>query len=132
MRLVPDSAWGVMTVWSESRSESFAGMVAVGEVVWRRTVMGIFSKGTVASTVLWPYQFSCWNTKDANRLLVATLDTDDRLVQTCARAWQEAINGSDLTKGGTHYYNPAIVTPGWAHKMTVTARIGRHCFLKEG
>lgn len=94
--------------------------------------MGLFSDGTVASTVLWPYQFSGWNTKDPNRRKVATLDTDDRLVQACARAWQEAVNGSDLTKSATHYYAPAIVTPEWASKMTVTARIGRHCFLKEG
>jgi spore germination cell wall hydrolase CwlJ-like protein len=131
MRLIPDATWATMTIWQEARGESFDGMVAVAEVILRRTMKKMFSDGTVASTVLWPYQFSGWNTKDPNRIPVAKLDDTDRIVTACMRAWQEALEGSNLTKGATHYFAPAIVNPEWASRMTVTARIGRHVFLKE-
>lgn len=131
MRLIPDNVWAVLTIWQEARGESFAGMVAVAEVILRRTEQKYFSDGTVAGTVLRDRQFSGWNNSDPNRVKAATLDTDDRIVKSCAAAWTEALNGSNLTKDALHYYNPAAADPEWAKDMIVVARIGRHCFLVE-
>src|SRR5512139_929735 len=97
MRLIPDYVWATLTIWQESRGESFAGMVGVAEVIHRRTQMKYFSDGTVAGTVLRDRQFSGWNNSDPNRIKAALLDSDDRLVKLCAAAWAEALNGSDLT-----------------------------------
>lgn len=131
MHLIPDYVWATLTIWMEARGESYAGMVAVAEVIYRRTQRKYFSDGTVAGTVLRDRQFSGWNNSDPNRVKAAVLDSEDRVVKLCARAWQEAIAGSDMTKGALHYYNPAVCDPEWAKGMTVVARVGKHAFLKE-
>lgn len=130
MRLIPDYLWGVLTVWQEARGESYQGKVAVAEVIVRRTNRKFCSNGSIASTCLWPLQFSGWNAKDQNRIKAACLDSTDPGVNDCVKAWCEAADrGSNIVPGAVHYYNPAVCSPDWAEGATVVAEIGNHRFV---
>jgi spore germination cell wall hydrolase CwlJ-like protein len=129
-RLISDDLWGIITVWQEARGEPYAGMVGVAEVILHRTKNKLCSDGTVASTVLWPKQFSGWNSSDPNRIKSAKLCYDALKIQECMNAWQEAKQGSSLAKGATHYYNPKLCNPAWTKGMKEVARLGNHIFLR--
>lgn len=131
-RLISDDLWGILTVWQEARGESYIGKVGVAEVILKRTRDKYCSDGTVASTVLWPKQFSGWNSTDPNRIKAAQLRYNTKGVQECMDAWQEAKQGSQITKGAYHYYNPKVCDPVWAKGMEEVARLGNHVFVKEG
>jgi hypothetical protein len=47
------------------------------------------------------------------------------------RAWKDSANGSDTTRGATHWEGTSFKTPYWAKDMIVTATIGRQRFYKE-
>jgi spore germination cell wall hydrolase CwlJ-like protein len=134
MRLIPDRIWGIITVWHEAQSESFKGKVMVAESIINRTKRKHRSDGTVASTVLWPVQYSGWNAHDASpkyreRIEGAKIDTDDPVVKECIRAWDEAEAGSNCARGAMDYYNPRICSPDWAKGATVLAEEGNHRFI---
>lgn len=129
MRIVSDDAWGYMTVWQEARGEPFDGKVGVSEVIQRRARNRFMSDGSIAGTVLRPYQFSGWNTKDPNRIPVAKLTDNDLIVMDCIRAWEVAKGGSNLTGDAMHYYNKRLANPRWARGAVVTAEIGNHTFV---
>ena len=139
MRLISDVAWAVVTIWHEAQAESYAGKVAVAEVIRNRTKAKHMSDGTVPGTVLWPAQFSGWNAHDATpkyreRIEGAKLDTNDHAVQDCLRAWASAEAGSNMVNGALYYYNPRLCDPVWARGAEIIAEIGGHRFvkLKEG
>ena len=67
MRLVSDDAWAIMNIWIEARGEPYEGRVAVGRVMRNRMRLKFFSDGTVSNTVLYPYQFSGWNSSGHGR-----------------------------------------------------------------
>lgn len=130
MILIADRLWGILTVWAEARGEPFEGQVGVSEVIQRRTAQHFMSAGTVASTVLWPMQFSCWNTSDPNRKRFGDLDDEDPMVRSVVSAWDKAEQGLSFAPAAFHYYNPSTVAPSWAKGMLVVANIGRHRFLR--
>ena len=130
-RIVSDDIWGILTVYQEAAGETYLGKVAVAEVIFRRTAQKLSSDGTVASTVLWPKQFSGWNSTDPTRIKSAKLCYDSPKSQECLDAWQEAKQGSNYTKGALYYYNPKLAKPVWAKKMKVIAEIGKHIFLVD-
>lgn len=134
MKLIPDEAWGVTTVWMEARGEPYDGKVAVAEIIQKRTAKKFFSDGTVASTCLKDRQFSGWNNTDPNRLKAVSLDDEDPIVNECINAWKEAKSGRNLTGEALHYYNSAVSFPIWAQGARVVTRIGKHTFVvpKEG
>lgn len=143
MRLVDDSCWAVMTIWQEAQGETFAGKVAVAEVIRNRTKKKLMSDGTIPGTCLWPLQFSGWNAIDNSpsyreRIECAKLDTNDPVVQDCLRAWAEATAGSDTVRGATHYLNERVVLkvsgklPDWVSKMTKVVTVGEHSFYRGG
>jgi N-acetylmuramoyl-L-alanine amidase len=134
MRLVHDETWAAMTIWCEARGEAPEGRLGVAEVIRNRVERRFMSDGTVAGACLWPYQFTCWNTKDPNRRLAAILDTEDPIVLDCFTQWDRALAGSSLVRGGLLYYNPAIVGDvpadwGIVHRV---ATIGNHAFYRPG
>jgi N-acetylmuramoyl-L-alanine amidase len=134
-RLVSEEAWAVLTIAQEASGESYAVKLATAEVIRNRMRRRYSSDGTVAGTVLRPYQFSGWNTKDPNRIRCAALEDTDPLTQECRRAWKEAVAGSDTVNGAVLYFNPAIVqTPEWVERSEAVAVVGPHHFFvpKEG
>jgi len=139
MNLIAPAALGIACLWAEARGEPHAGKVAVAEVVQRRARLRYSSRGTIASTVFWPYQFSCVNTLDPQRVRMFDLDTNDLVVQACQLAWYEAESGSNLSRGAVLYHTierpPGRKSwpPKWARSARVleVVRIHRHVFYVD-
>ena len=135
MRLLTERALAIVTIYQEAQGESYAGKVAVAEVIRNRMNKQYASDGTVAGTVLRPLQFSGWNARDPGRVRAAKADDDQQVVKECAKAWDDALSGSDTVKGAVLYYNPdpklVPVTPEWArpHSAIEVARVGHHVFF---
>lgn len=129
--LVSETQWAVMTIMAEARGESFLGKMAVAEVIKNRAKTLFFSDGSICSTVLWPYQFSSWNTTDPNRITVGKLKSNDPIVLECLRAWNKVIGSeTDITHGAVMYHAESI-TPKWVNDFMFTTQIGRHKFYKR-
>ena len=135
MRLITEEALAIVTIMQEAAGEPYEGKLAVAEVIRNRMQQRYSSDGTVAGTVLRPYQFSGWNTADPGRVRNIRADTDQQVVQDCSRAWTEALAGSNLTNNAVLYYNPdprlVPKTPDWAmpHSAEQVAAVGRHVFF---
>lgn len=131
MRLIPDTALAVITIWQEARGESHEGKVAVAEVIRNRMKAMYSSDGTVAGTVARRWQFSGWNTDDPSRAQSLQIDDDNPVVQDCLRAWREAnTDGTNYAKGALLYLNPRAVPvlPAWVRNSDRVAEIGNHVF----
>jgi len=134
-QLTPDWIWAVMTILQEARNQNLDGMIAVAEVIRNRAQAKFFSDGTIIGTVLNPYQFSGWNTKDPNRLICGKLTYDNPMTQQAMKAWRLAImNNTEMTSGALYYHTKQMSPfPDWAKsgKLAVTATIGDHIFYKD-
>jgi spore germination cell wall hydrolase CwlJ-like protein len=130
MRLIPEDALAILTIWQESRGEDDAGKLAVAEVIWNRMRTRYSSDGTVAGTVLRPWQFSGMNTDDPNRVPSFKLDDENPIVKACSAAWTLARAGTSTTHGAVLYLNPKVVSklPAWVAKSKKVATIGAHHF----
>ncbi|MBI4576915.1 MAG: cell wall hydrolase [Planctomycetes bacterium] len=106
-------------IHGEARGEPYAGKVAVGAVVLNR-VRAPHYPGTIRGVVFQRAQFS------------AVWDGQYRLnpSPSAYQAARDALAGDDPGLGALHYYNPYLVSPSWARGLRVTARIGRHVFLR--
>jgi hypothetical protein len=130
LRLISDDVFGKTTCWQEARGESHKGKVMVCEVIRTRTSLKLYSDGTVAGTVLFPFQFSGWNADDPNWRPSLVLDDSDPVVADCALAWSES-ETTNYSKGATHYVNLAHGRPSWANSMQLVAVEDHHTFFKE-
>ncbi len=128
------------TIVQEAGGEKFEGQLAVAYTIMNRT-------GSVTDTVFKPHQFTAWDTDSPTRM---NLDiTPDVILMECYKAAVAAYFKflPDPSNGATHYLNEEVtrrmrggVLPGWACKdgrpapepdeAKVTARIGRHTFLR--
>ena len=144
----PDDVLGALTVLGEARGESDLGKCAIAHVVLNRMKR---SGKSVADTVLAPWQFSCWNAADPNRLYLeetvhkAAANIPTGLWAACWRAFVEARDHKtpDPTNGASHYCVSILWRrddsgrkhPAWHSAQEVdaghtkeTARIGSHVF----
>ena len=131
-RLISERALAILTIAQEALKEPYEGKLAVAEVIRNRMQQKYSSDGTVEGTVLKPYQFSGWNTADITRIKSMRWDDQWQEMRDCARAWDEALNGSDIVKGAVLYYAPKVVPePKWARPeyATQVASIGGHLFF---
>lgn len=141
------------TLWGEARGEPRAGRIAVAWVIRNRaerTNLPFFAgpllgrAGAVHRVCHAPWQFSCWNENDPNRVQILAL-TPAQLSGERALAVEvlDAEVGaghepdptpSDPTKGADHYHTvarPAWATewpPRWARDYREVARVGHHVF----
>lgn len=127
MRLLSDFALGVMTVWAEARGESFAGKIAVGNVIRNRCAK---AGKSVAEIVLAKGQFSCFWWKDPNFIPAHVIDDTDLTVKLCADAWLRS-EETKLVEDATIYYADSIEAPEWVERCEFVAQIGRHTFYRE-
>jgi spore germination cell wall hydrolase CwlJ-like protein len=130
-RVIPDDVWGILCVFAESRGEPHEGQVAVASVIRNRTERRFFSDGTVASTVLRPYQFSWANTQDGQRTRVFSAKWEDAAWKAAARAWFESALSRPVGDA-THYHSDAV-SPEWSRSphMSFVRQIGHHRFYRE-
>lgn len=121
------------TIWMEARSEGHEGMLGVAHVIVNRSkAKKWFSGQTLTDCVLYPYQFSCWNTADPNRKAMAIAKNNDMDMIEARICLLGALDGSylDNTLGATHYCTVGV-HPSWVDGATFTVRIGAHNFYKD-
>lgn len=133
--LFSDEALAVSTIWQEARGEPFLGKLAVAQVIRNRVLLKYNSDGTVAGTVLAPYQFSGWNTKDPNRVISVSIDTDDPVVDACRTAWLLANQKGVGDKFPAVLFHASTMKeyPEWSKSTNVKriAEIGNHIFYVD-
>lgn len=129
MRIINDYQLGIVTVFQEAEGESYEGKRAVAEVIQRRMKRKFMSDGTVPGTVLRKYQFSGMNTDSPNRIRSFMIDSKDKVVDDCVRAWLDAEKGPDIVPGCLHFFNPKYSNPYWARDAKIVAEIGNHRFV---
>jgi len=125
------------TIWGEARGEGLKGMEAVGCVIINRyktsKIKGKFWWGNNISEICKaPYQFACWNKKDANYEKIINITTNDKLFATAKRIASKLIrldNNYDITNCADHYHTISI-RPNWIDVDKVVANIGNHIFYK--
>jgi spore germination cell wall hydrolase CwlJ-like protein len=140
-----------LTVLGEARNQSYQGKVAVAQVVKNRMEAKAMS---VADTVLAPWQFSCWNPEDPNKLYLTEViikqagNVLEGLWEECVQAAESALGTPrevDPTGGATHYCTEGLwgaqatktKNPPWYSKRCIDKgvtefliQIGAHCFAR--
>lgn len=102
---------------AEARGEPYAGQVAVGAVILNRVEHPSFPS-TVAGVVYQPGAFTC----------MVDGQIDQPVAESCVRAAQEALNGSDPSGGAIYYFNPSTATSSWIWSRPLIKTIGNHRF----
>jgi len=113
----------VWTILQEASNQPLDAMTMVGEVIRTRTTKKWFSDGTIASTVLFPEQFSGWMTHDPNRIRTAKLDAHDPVVVNAQVAWERS-GALAITKGDVVLYHDVSKTPWWAAHYRFVMAVG--------
>ena len=118
------------TMVAEAGNQGANGMLAVGNVIKNRIDTGRGPGSTVASVIMAPKQFSCWNNVDPTTYTANIQDTST--YNTAYGLAGQILSGSapDNTNGATSYYNPALASPIWGNAGTTTAVIKDHKFVK--
>jgi spore germination cell wall hydrolase CwlJ-like protein len=110
-------------IYHEARGEPIAGAIAVKKVVLNRVADPRWPN-SVCDVVYQPKQFSY-----ANSGVMPKIDSwfdYDRSEYIARLHHEEDAN----FYGATHYFNPKVVKPSWAKKLTFIKRIGGHDFYK--
>lgn len=102
---------------AEARGEPYAGQVAVGAVILNRVEHPSFPS-TIAGVVYQPGAFTC----------MVDGQIDQPVAESCVRAAQEALNGSDPSGGAIYYFNPSTATSSWIWSRPLIKTIGKHRF----
>lgn len=105
-------------VEAEAKGESYAGKVAVANVVLNRVEHYDFPN-TVFSVIYQYGQFSPVTSGAINQPASAE----------SKRAVEEALN-TDFSKGALYFYNPEKATSNWLDSRPTTTVIGNHVFKK--
>ncbi|WP_135075814.1 cell wall hydrolase [Terasakiella sp. SH-1] len=120
-----------LNIYWESRSESLNGQLAVAGVTMNRvankkfpdTICGVVKHSRSARLHRCQFSWYCDGKTDTPKELEAW-----RNAQQVARLYLAGIY-TDPTSNAL-WYHADYVNPSWAHKMTRTAKIGRHIFYR--
>lgn len=129
----PQEIYLAKTIWGEARGEGAEGMQAVANVIMNRVDRGGWYGLSVKDVVLKPYQFSCWNAGDPNRVKLDNLTLAELSTFGALEIAQKAIAGQlpDITGGATEYH-AANIKPNWDwSKLQKTVQIGNHIFYRS-
>lgn len=109
--------YGEAEAYDVDDAEAIAAVV-MNRIRWRNW------PNTAAQVCLQPWQFSCWNQNDPNRVRILAVTEDDAWFRTCIGIAKRALDGTlhDKTNGATHYYASYLddkgLTPKWARGKT--------------
>lgn len=125
------------TIYGEARGEynklqgGLAALMAVGNVVMNRLQQDSWYGATVQEVCQKPWQFSCWNIRDANFKLLQPEIIMDPNFSICLEVAERIISGQwpDLTAGADHYHTVTMpIIPRWAEGIKPKRQIGQHLF----
>ena len=123
------------TLYGEVRGEykryGLAPFIAVANVINNRCQQQTWYGKTIKDVCLKPYQFSCWNEGDPNRLIVEQVTDLDPLFKLSKVVCKKVLDADfpDLTNGADHYHNTSVY-PKWACDKKAVVTIGNHIFYK--
>lgn len=126
------------TIWGEARSEGYAGMQAVANVIMNRFKSPRWPN-TVRGVALQNKQFSAWNSNDPNRALMEAATINTPYFAQALQIARLALTGQlpDITGGADHYLNVEETKrqrggtlPSWVDFNKKTAAIGQHTFMR--
>ena len=122
------------TIYGEARSEGRKGMEAVACVILNRAKQPAWWGKDVCGVCLHPWQFSCWNEGDPNRLIITGVGQSDLSFHLATAIAKNALGGwlDDPTGGADHYFNWHTKKPKWAEGVEPSSTIGSHAFYKLG
>ncbi|RXZ77906.1 spore cortex-lytic enzyme [Paenibacillaceae bacterium] len=104
-------------VYGEARGEPYEGQVAVAAVIINRVKSQSFPN-TVSGVIFQPRAFTA--VADGQIYLEPN--------EKARRAVQDAINGTDPTRGCLYYFNPVTATSKWIWTRPQVMTIGKHIF----
>lgn len=132
MRVISEDVLAGLTVYLEARGEVPEGQTAVSRVIRNRMAAKFFSDGTVAGTVLRPWQFSAWDSETPGRGAAANLEDTDPVFRACLDAWRLSAVEDAGIGDALLYYAPLVVkrVPNWATPEKFVCEIGRHRFYR--
>ncbi len=132
-----------LVIYGEARGEPLAGKIAVASVVLNRLKKSGWFGKALKDVILKPYQFSCFNENDPNRIKLLAIAQDwdiffqkDKTLRECYDIAKKLLDPNDFsmakdnTFGATHYKTKNCKAD-WADKMQLTAVIGNHEFYVE-
>ena len=118
----------------EAANQGEQGELCVAFVLVNRLKRGRYGT-TLADVCLAPNQFSCWNTSEPTRRLLARASEEDTALVRAQEALAQARSGSvsDPTQGAVLYYADYMTRPpAWAARSKFTVKVGRHLFFTDG
>jgi N-acetylmuramoyl-L-alanine amidase len=131
VRLLSEQSIVLMTLWAEVRGEPLEGMLAVAEVIRRRTRDHYNSDGTLTDTCTRDRQFSCWNNTDRQRPRMFRLSDQDSVVIKLREVWENS-EWTDYSNGAVLYHAIGMENyPDWVTRCREVARLGGHVFYVE-
>jgi len=121
-------------LYGECRSCEDTEKIAVAHTALNRVNDGKRWNGeTLREVILKPWQYSCFNKNNPNRKKL--MNPNPETFESCLEIARGVINGAyqDSTNGATHYFNPNVVKPSWAFKLTKIGKIknSTHEFYRE-
>lgn len=102
---------------AEARGEPYSGQVAVGAVVLNRVEHPSFPDN-IYDVCYQNGAFSCVDNGQIN----------NEPTESCKKAAEEAISGSDPSGGAVYFYNPETASSDWIRTRPVIKTIGNHRF----
>lgn len=127
-----------LTLWGEARGEAVEGRIAVASVIHNRLIDGRWGS-SYAVVCQKPWQFSCWNANDPNRVKLAALQAEiergdfiEPIIGECLWIAEGLIAGKILPRvqKATHYFASSIQPPTWTQGATFVDTIGHHSFYQ--
>lgn len=128
--LMEDVTLAARTILGEARGEDYEGKKLVAHVIINRWKNKHRGETTVAGVVTEPKQFSAWNISDPNRFRLQTARIEDKALRDCMRAFLEAFDEEDPTKGAM-FYHTVNVSPNWASGHIPVLVHGHHLFYND-
>ena len=110
------------TIYGEARNQGMPGMIAAGWTIRNRAEKDLGNDGLpdwwgegIVGVCKRPWQYSCWNANDPNRVKLLAVTARDGAFKSCLAAAKGVLTGqyTDPTKGSTHYHTKAV-RPKWA------------------
>lgn len=127
------------TIYGEARGEytclegGLASLIAVGNVVMNRLKAQSRYGKTIQEVCQKPWQFSCWNENDPNRVILMKGEIVDPIFIVCREVASNVITHAwpDLTRGSDHYHATTLFPlPPWARGRQPKVRFANHIFYQ--
>jgi len=135
---MPQSSAGIdkaaRTAWAEARGEGMTGMQGVLNVIANRAARPGWWGHDFQTVCASPWQFSCWDAGDPNRVKALDVTDEDPLFRAALAMASKAAAGTlaDVTNGSDSYFATGIRRPLWAIGREPRIIIGHHAFYRVG